>query len=72
MPDGAISPVGRIVGGYPHGMFADDAFLVAFLARFGIRGEGVIYGADIEIILYALATHMEEQLAVTGIFDFSC
>jgi adenosylcobyric acid synthase len=64
--EGAVSPDGRISGTYLHGMFRDDDFRAAWLARFGIAS-GMAYGAGIEATLDALADHMEAHLDVGGL-----
>ncbi len=66
-PDGAISPDGRIFGGYVHGAFADDAFRAAFLKDLGAPAAQIAYGAGVERALDDLATHMERHLDVDGL-----
>ncbi|MEM1431676.1 MAG: cobyric acid synthase [Pseudomonadota bacterium] len=64
--EGASSPDGRIAGSYLHGMFRDDAFRAAWLARFGQTSRSA-YGAGVEETLDRLAQHIEEHLDVDGI-----
>ncbi len=62
-PDGAIAPDGRVMGGYLHGLFADDTFRHAFLA--GIRAReasDLAYAARIDAVLDALAAHLATHL----------
>lgn len=65
--EGAVSPDGRIIGSYLHGMFAGDAFRAAFLGRFG-AASGSRYGASVQAALDALADHIERHLDVAGLF----
>lgn len=66
-PEGAISPNGRIIGSYLHGMFSDDAFRQAFLADFGAAPSSYGYSADVDTVLDALAAHLEQHLDVAGL-----
>ncbi len=48
-PDGAVSPDGRVLGSYVHGLFQSDAFRRAFLARLGASvDESLSYTGSIE------------------------
>ncbi len=67
-PEGAISPDGRIIGSYLHGMFRDDAFRAAFLATLGARSDGESYGDRVERTLDTLARHLEDHLDLDGLF----
>ncbi len=61
--EGAISPDGRVMGTYLHGIFAADGFRHAFLARLGFgTGGGIAYDALMEETLDALADHLETHL----------
>ena len=60
-PDGAISPDGRIAGTYLHGMFSDDGFRAAYLARLGTASQPG-YEIGIEQTLDQLADHLETHL----------
>jgi adenosylcobyric acid synthase len=57
-PDGAISPDGRIMGCYLHGLFASDAFRGAFLGR----QSGLEYEPMVDGVLDRLADHLETHL----------
>ncbi len=62
-PDGAVSPDGRIMGCYLHGLFASDAFRHAFLARLRDRAPaGIAYDHQVDHTLDALAAHLETHL----------
>ena len=56
--EGAISPDGRVMGTYVHGLFADDRQRAAWLARFGAGGSRVAYDDSVERTLDALAAHL--------------
>jgi adenosylcobyric acid synthase len=60
--DGAISPDGRVMGTYVHGLFADDRQRAAWLARFAAGPANVAYDDLIERTLDALATHLAAHL----------
>ncbi len=67
-PDGAVSPDGRIMGCYVHGLFAADRFRHAFLARLRDRApSGVVYEREIEATLDALAEHLETSVDLDGL-----
>jgi len=62
-PEGAVSPDGRVAGCYVHGLFANDAFRHALLARLIPRApSGIIYEHEIESTLDALADHLARHL----------
>jgi adenosylcobyric acid synthase len=60
-PDGAVSPDGRVIGTYVHGLFADDRQRAAWLARFGGTAS-VAYDDLVERTLDALAAHLSAHL----------
>ncbi|MBS7537475.1 cobyric acid synthase [Ancylobacter lacus] len=57
-PEGAVSPDGRVMGTYAHGLFGDDAQRAAWLARLGAGPSDVAYEAGVEAALDALAEHL--------------
>jgi adenosylcobyric acid synthase len=61
--DGAISPDGRVMGCYLHGLFAADGFRRALLATLlpGRTG-GLVYEAMVDQVLDHLAEHLEAHL----------
>ena len=65
-PDGAISPDGRIMGTYLHGLFSGDAFRATFLARLGVASQPG-YEAGVDRALDDLADHLEAHLDVDGL-----
>jgi adenosylcobyric acid synthase len=67
-PDGAISPGGRVMGAYLHGLFANDAFRHAFLARIRAReASDLAYAARLEVVLDGLAAHLAAHLDMARI-----
>ncbi|MCV2863998.1 cobyric acid synthase [Defluviimonas sp. WL0075] len=70
VPEGAVSPDGRIAGSYLHGMFVGDAFRAAYLAGLGAASSAQ-YGAGVETVLDALADHMEAHLDVAGLLGLA-
>jgi adenosylcobyric acid synthase len=67
-PDGAVSPDGRILGCYVHGLFAADAFRHAFFNRLRPReASGLAWEHRIEQTLDALADHLEASVDVAGL-----
>jgi adenosylcobyric acid synthase len=63
-PEGAVSPDGRVIGTYVHGLFADDRQRAAWLTRFAAGPATVAYDAAIEDTLDRLAAHLEAHLDV--------
>ncbi|MGH6897035.1 MAG: cobyric acid synthase [Geminicoccaceae bacterium] len=67
-PDGAVSPDGRIMGCYVHGLFAADDFRHAFLARVKERApSGLAFEPQIDATLDALAGHLEAHVDLDGL-----
>jgi adenosylcobyric acid synthase len=67
-PDGAVSPDGRIMGCYVHGLFAADRFRHAFLARLKEREpSGLAFEQQIEATLDALSDHLETHADLDGL-----
>jgi adenosylcobyric acid synthase len=56
--DGAVSPDGRVMGTYIHGLFADDRQRAAWLKRLGAGDAAVSYEAQVEETLDRLAAHL--------------
>src|SRR5690606_15791595 len=67
-PDGVVSPDGRIMGCYVHGLFAADDFRHAFLARLKARApSGLAFEQRIETALDALAEHLAAHADLDGL-----
>lgn len=66
-PDGAISADGRVMGTYLHGLFSDDGFRAAFLARLGAPSTPG-YESGVDATLDELAAHLETHLDLDAIF----
>ncbi len=60
--DGAVSPDGRIIGTYIHGLFAGDRQRASWLWRLGNIKSNFCYEDEIERTLDALATHLERHV----------
>ncbi len=70
--DGAVSPDGRVMGCYVHGLFASDGFRHAFLNRLKTReASGIAYEARIEATLDALAMHLESHAKLDRIWEIA-
>ena len=70
--EGAISPSGRIVGTYLHGVFAEDDFRRAFLMGLGATVDtGLSYEAEIDAVLDRLAIHLEEALDLDALLELA-
>jgi adenosylcobyric acid synthase len=59
--DGAISPDGRVMGAYVHGLFADDRQRAAWLASLGAGAE-LAYESQVEQTLDELAAHLAAHI----------
>ena len=64
---GAVSPDGRVMGTYLHGLFGSTAFRRAFLARLGVDGGRFDHRARVEDALEAIADRLESCLDVEGL-----
>jgi adenosylcobyric acid synthase len=62
--DGAVSADGHVAGCYVHGLFADDRMRAHWLARLGAKPSTLDYEQEIEATLDALASHLEQHIAV--------
>jgi adenosylcobyric acid synthase len=62
-PEGAMSPDGRVIGTYVHGLFGDDLQRAAWLARFKATAT-IRYDDVVERTLDALAAHLTTHLDI--------
>jgi len=70
-PEGAVSPDGRAIGTYIHGLFADDRQRAAWLARFAAGATSLAYDASIERTLDALAGHLAAHLDLDALLKLA-
>jgi adenosylcobyric acid synthase len=69
--EGAVSPNGRVVGTYIHGLFADDRQRSAWLLRFAAGGAAISYDGLIDETLDRLAAHLEAHIAIDRLLSLS-
>ena len=67
IPDGAVSPNGRIAGGYVHGLFNLPGPRAALLGLFGRVSNAVDHNAAVDKALDDVATALERALDVDSI-----
>jgi adenosylcobyric acid synthase len=69
VPEGSVSPDGKVFGCYIHGLFTSDGYRDKFLSAFrgGMAGDGLSCGAEIDRILNALADRVEAELDVKAL-----
>lgn len=70
-PEGAISPDGRIVGTYAHGLFADDRQRAAWLERFHAGPAQITYEDGVDAALDALAAHLEAHVDLDCLLELA-
>jgi adenosylcobyric acid synthase len=68
--DGAISPDGRIMGAYVHGLFGDDAQRAAWLASLGATSD-LGYESQVERTLDALAAHLSRHIDLDALLSLA-
>jgi adenosylcobyric acid synthase len=66
-PHGAMSPDGRVMGCYLHGLFSEDSFRAHFLSAIGAESGGLEFDRTIDQTLDLLAAHLEEHLDLDAI-----
>ena len=62
--DGAVSADGRIAGCHVHGLFAEPAFRIAYLASLGARSAGEDHAQRVDGALDEIAKALESTLAI--------
>lgn len=71
VPDGAMSPDGKVIGTYLHGFLAADAFRARFLESLGVRSGQVDYRGSVESALDEIADELERHLDCDAIFSLA-
>lgn len=66
-PDGAISPDGRVMGSYCHGLLSAPGLRAALLARIGAGSTGADHGHAVDAALDELAHELECHLDMEGL-----
>jgi adenosylcobyric acid synthase len=70
-PEGAMSPDGRVIGTYIHGLFAEDRQRAAWLHRFAAGTATIAYDALIEDTLDRLAAHLAAHLDLDALLKMA-
>jgi adenosylcobyric acid synthase len=70
-PDGAISPDGRVVGTYIHGLFNDDRQRAAWLKRLAAGPSLLAYDTLIDDVLDRLAAHLAGHVDLEALLSLS-
>jgi adenosylcobyric acid synthase len=68
VPDGAVSPDGKVVGTYLHGFFGADAFRAKFLQSLGVQSATTDYRGEVEAALDEIAAELERRLDCDALF----
>ena len=66
-PDGAISPDGRVMGSYVHGLLASTPLRAALLHQIGATSVQADYDQSVEDALDAVADHLERHVDVEAL-----
>jgi adenosylcobyric acid synthase len=69
--EGAVSPSGRVMGTYIHGLFTDDRQRSAWLQRFAAGQPAVSYDALIDETLDRLAEHLAAHIDIDRLLSLS-
>ena len=69
--DGAVSPDGRIMGTYLHGLFASTAMRGNLLLRLGATAAARDHAQDVDAALDALALHLEDHLDIPRLLELA-
>ncbi|WP_246669072.1 cobyric acid synthase [Ancylobacter sp. TS-1] len=70
-PEGALSPDGRVIGTYAHGLFADDRQRGRWLEALGAAPAGIDYEAGVEATLDALAEHLSHHIDLDRLLEIA-
>jgi adenosylcobyric acid synthase len=66
-PDGAISPDGRVMGTYCHGLFANTGLRRVLLEWLGARSDGHDHAHSVDSALDEIAEDLEQHLDISGL-----
>lgn len=66
-PDGAVSPDGRVMGTYCHGLLGSPGLRGTLLSRIGTAGNGLDHAASVDAALDELAEGLEKHLDIEGL-----
>ena len=66
-PHGAVSPDGRVMGGYVHGLFQSGRWRRAFLARLGAASSGLDHEPVVDAALDEIAAKLETCLDIPAL-----
>jgi adenosylcobyric acid synthase len=69
--EGAVSPSGRAIGTYIHGLFADDRQRSVWLMNLGAGEAQIGYEAQVDDTLDALAAHLDTHLDLDAILNLA-
>jgi adenosylcobyric acid synthase len=69
--EGAVSPNGRAIGTYIHGLFADDRQRSVWLMNLGAGKAQIDYEAQVDDTLDALAAHLDTHLDLDAILNLA-
>jgi len=69
--DGVISPDGRVMGTYCHGLLASGPFRQALLAKLSMQGTGVDHATVVDAALDELASDLERHLDIDALIDLA-
>jgi adenosylcobyric acid synthase len=69
--EGAVSPNGRVMGTYIHGLFANDRQRSAWLTRFAAGAAAISYDALVDDTLDRLATHLAAHVDLDRLLTLS-
>ncbi|ADH89874.1 cobyric acid synthase CobQ [Ancylobacter novellus DSM 506] len=70
-PEGAVSPNGRVVGTYAHGLFADDRQRAHWLALLGAPPSGLSYEDGVDATLDTLAAHLAAYVDLDRLLELA-
>jgi adenosylcobyric acid synthase len=70
-PEGAISPDGRIIGTYIHGLFTDDRQRTAWLGRLDAGPARIAYDELVDTTLDRLAEHLTTSVDLDRLLNLA-